>query len=459
MGVKRVLLWGWSGLLLMLSAQAQQLPVRYDPLYEIEAHLKPSPSALARVPLSLDEWQTQYTNIPDSPLQQIALWKLGRSESLPPQRGALFVALDGFGYPANSDWQTPAKGSYQLTALTTLGRQALLEVVATDAPRIAGNNPSAFDTVPFARLSWRTGEWQWQLARAPLRWQGGYSGALLVNDEMPPVPYLQVGFPLRLPLLGTWQFEQFLAEFEQDGEQVWWGGRRFLRPLGNRWQLSLSEAFKALSLPDGITSQIVPYYLYQKWLSDAQRQSGWFNYLAEVGLQYHLNDQERLYAFWLVDDMRAPDFLGGRGANTPRKTALLIGTRLHPTPQTRLIIEFIRTDGTRDGGVYGDSGHAPRYAYSYKGLSMGHPFGANQIGVYARLDYEHADWLLTMEGINLRRFHPQYSGERGYEFEMRLARKVAPNSLVSLRYRTRHLRNSSDPDVGCGWWLEWSQRF
>ncbi len=436
------------------------LPPRHEPLYDLALRLKPSPSTLARTPLSLSEWQAMFREGSSLPLHRIARWKLGLEERLPAQQGGFIVSAEVVGYPAKSNWATPAKGTYRLTALWALGEQALLEVSASDVPRREGINPSAFDTVPLTRLTWRTGEWEWQFARAPLRWQGGYSGALLVNDEIPPVPYLQVGFPLRIPLLGTWQFEQFLSEFRQEGRTVWWGGRRFQRNLGDRWSVSLSEAFKALSLPDGITSQLVPYYLYQKWLSDAQRQSGWLNYLAEVGIQYQWNSQEALYLFWLIDDMRAPDFWGGRGASTPRKTALLVGTRLHPTPETRLIVEVVRTDGTPKGGVYGDSGHDPRYAYTFKGLSMGHPFGANQIGLYARLDYTHKAWLLTLEGTNRRRFHPQYLGERGYEFEMRLVRQLSQQSAVGIRYRTRHLRNNTlEPDARCGWWIEWWQCF
>ncbi len=40
-----------------------------------------------------------------------------------------------------------------------------------------------------------------------------------------------------------------------------------------------AEAFKALSLPDGALSRVAPYYAYQKWMSTAERGSGWFNYL------------------------------------------------------------------------------------------------------------------------------------------------------------------------------------
>ncbi|MFQ3610621.1 MAG: hypothetical protein SNJ72_03905, partial [Fimbriimonadales bacterium] len=256
---------------------AQQLPPRDDPLYDLLARQTPSPTALLRVPRSTEEFFFESGQLETD----YARWKLGDAKRLTETRPLVVAVVDGLGYPDGSDWRT-AEFSYRVVGLIPLGEQALLELVASDARRLAGRNPSAFDTLPLARLTLQSGAVRWQVGRANLRWDGGYSGGLLVNDAMPPVPYASLQFDWRLPLIGTWHFEQFLAQFEQDGHTTWWGARRFSRPLGARWQVSLGEAFKALDLPDGLTSQIVPYYLYQKWLSDSQRRSGWFNYLAEV---------------------------------------------------------------------------------------------------------------------------------------------------------------------------------
>lgn len=454
--------WGLLGAL-----WGQDVPVRDDPLQDLGAYLTANPLTLNNVPQSQREWQQILRNAPDSAIRTIALWKLHQAERLPKVQGKLFAQFTGYLFP-NTNWETPAKATYHVSGVWVLGEQALLECVWSDAPRreppmglgLPEPVPERFDTMPLARLTFRTGAWEWQFGRAFLRWTGGYSGSLIVNDTTPPIAYGKVAFPVRLPLLGSWQCEQFLAQFRQSGRTVWWGGRRFERNLGRRWRLSLAEAFKALDLPDGILSQVAPYYAYQKWMSTAERGSGWFNYLAEVGLQYHLGDQNRIYVFWLTDDMRAPDFWGGRGADTPRKTALLVGTRLNLNPQTRIIWEMVRTDGTRNGGVYGDSGHDRRYAYNIEGFPMGHPFGANQVGFYGRLDYAHQRWLVSVEGYNLRRFHPQYSGERGYELIATIAYQPNPAQLLSMRYRTRHLRNTTlEADARCGWWLEWQQRF
>lgn len=446
----------------------QHLPVREEPLYDLGAVLLQDIPSVMGIPRDEDEWRIALRRAPDTPLRTTALWKLGERTRLTPSQGRVFATFTGYAF-GKEDWETSAKATYRISGVWSVGEQALLEFVWSDVMR-RGNllglslpepAPERFDTLPLARLTFRTGEWQWQFGRAPLRWAGGYSGSLLVNDTTPPVPYVKVAFPMRLPVIGRWQFEQFFASFRQSGRTVWWGGRRFERALSKQLSVSLSEAFKALQLPDGVLSQVAPYYAYQKWMTTVERGSGWFNYLAEIGVQFRLDDKNRLYLFWLTDDMRAPDFWGGRGANTPRKTALLVGARLYPNAQTRVVLEAIRTDGTRNGGVYSASGHDPRYAYAIDGYPMGHPFGANQIGFYGRLDYMHSRrWLVSLEGYNLRRFHAWYSGDRGFEFRAALRRQLSPYSFVSLHYRTRHLRNTAlDPDARCGWWLEWQYRF
>lgn len=433
---------------MLCVAATQQLPPRDDPLYDLQAYLQPTPYTLIRAPRSADELLGQRSN--DTRAEaQIARWKLGDAPALP--SNALFIQaeLQGFLYPERSDWRAPT-GAYRVVGVWTVSEQALLELVLSDARR---RDSSAFDTVPYARLTFQTGEWRWQVGYANLRWLGGYSGGMLVNDESPPVPHAGVQFPLRIPLLGKWQFEQFLSAFEQDGQTTWWSARRIERDFGNRWTLSLAEAFKALELPGAAASQIAPYYLYQKWYSDARRGSGWFNYLAEVGVVYKPDAQQRYYLFWLMDDLRAPNALGGSSI-TPRKVAVLVGARLHPAPNTRLILELVRSDGTRTGGVYDSSGHEPRYAYFYKGLPMGHPVGANRIALYTRAEHENGRWLLAADYASLRRFHQYRPGVRGYTLELLVGYQIAERSLLCVRYRASSLRDSGAPDTRAGWYLQ-----
>lgn len=435
---------------------AQHLPSRDEPLYDYQALLQPAPLTLLRLPQSADEVLKRLGD-DDRPAAHLIRWKLHATPTLPSGTTLLTGELQGFTFPDQSDWRT-AEGTYRVVGAWAISETALLEVVWSDARRREGANPSAFGTVPLAQLTLQTGEWRWQVGYGTLRWLGGYSGGLLVNDAMPAVPYLRVQFPFRIPLLGEWRFEQFLSQFDQDGSATWWGARRFERDFGTRWTLALAEAFKALELPGSAVSQLVPYYLYQKWYSEAPRGSGWFNYLAEMGVVYKPDAQNRVYLFWLIDDMRAPTALGGAPI-TPRKVATLVGTRLHPAPEMRLILELVRTDGTRTGGVYDASGHEPRYAYFYKDLPMGHPIGANQIGLYARADYQSGRWLLAVDYATLRRFHAHRPGVRGYTLEGVIGYQPTERSMLVLRYRARSLRDEGSPDARAGWFLQALTRF
>lgn len=447
--------WGFAVSCVGLCvATAQQLPPRDDPIYDIQARLQPTPATLTRIPRSVDEF-LPHLERDSRPEAQIARWKLGDSVSLPPDGLFFYAELQGFLFPDQSDWRT-AEGTYRIVGVWAISEQALLELTLSDVRR--RENPRAFDTVPYAKLTFQSGEWRWQAGYATLRWLGGYSGGLLINDEMPAVPYAAVRFPLRIPLLGEWRFEQFLSQFEQDGQDTWWSARRIERDFGNQWTFALAEAFKALELPAGAVSQIVPYYLYQKWYSDASRGSGWFNYLAEVGVVYKPDAQNRYYLFWLMDDLRAPTAFGGSSI-TPRKVATLLGARLHPAPDTRLVLELVRSDGTPTGGVYDSSGHAPRYAYYYKGLPMGHPVGANRIAFYARAEHENGRWLYAIDYATLRRFHQFRPGARGYTLELLIGYQTSERSMLTLRYRASHLRDTGAPDTRAGWYLQATAQF
>jgi len=444
----------WSALVIWVFVQlgaAQQLPSRDDPIYDWLARQRPTPSTLLRLPRSADEF-LNILNRESTPVSQLIRWKLSARNTLPEDTKLLVVEMQGFAFFDTDNADIP-QGIYRVAGAWAVSKHALLEVVLSDARRHAGANPGAFGTIPYAQLVLQTGEWRWQIGYRALRWLGGYSGGLLVNDEMPAVPVASVQFPLRIPLLGEWRFEQFLSQFEQDGEPTWWGARRIERDFGTQWTVALAEAFKALELPGSAVSQIVPYYLYQKWYSNARVGSGWFNYLAEVGVVYKLDSQNRLYLFWLMDDLRAPTAFGGSSI-TPRKVATLIGTRIYATPDTRLILELVRSDGTPTGGVYDNSGHALRYAYYYKGLPMGHPIGANRIGFYARAEHERGRWLYAVDYATLRRFHEYRPGLRGYTLELLIGYQPTERGMLCLRYRASYLRDTGAPDVRAGWSLQ-----
>jgi hypothetical protein len=188
---------------------AQQLPSRDDPLYDYLARERPSPATLMRMPRSADEFLRAFPSDAQAS-GAIARWKLGDAPSLPPRATLLMAEAQAFAFPDQSDWRT-AEATYRIVGTWAIDAHTLLEVVWSDARRRTGENPSAFGAVPYAMLTLQAGSVRGQVGYGTLRWLGGYSGGLLVNDEMPSVPHAAIQFPVRIPLLGEWRFEQFLS--------------------------------------------------------------------------------------------------------------------------------------------------------------------------------------------------------------------------------------------------------
>ncbi len=227
---------------------------------------------------------------------------------------------------------------------------------------------------------------EWRIGQAPLRWGGGYSGAMLLSDTAPPLPHVSYQKDWHLGRwLGTWRFQQIVAMFEEDGSQRYVMARRLSRDLSNRWHLSFSEAFKSSKLPQGAAALVTPFYLYQYatmwWYYDGKDE--WFNYLADIQLQYRFG-QQQVYLELLLDDLQAPRWLTRFRYRTPRKSGVLLGYH-HTFPHNaRITIEIAHTDGNPGGGVY--SYKDPRNRWRYRDSVLGHPVGTNRDMLWIRLD-------------------------------------------------------------------------
>ncbi len=227
---------------------------------------------------------------------------------------------------------------------------------------------------------------EWRIGQAPLRWGGGYSGAMLLSDTAPPL--LHLGYRQQWHLgkrLGTWQFEQIAAVFDENGSRRYVMARRLVRALSPRWEISLSEAFKANKLPAGVSALVLPFYFYQHlftWrLYDGNDE--WFNYLADVQVQYRFA-QQKIYMQLLLDDLQAPRWLTRFRYTTPRKSGVLVGYHTPLPHGGQFVAEIAHTDGDPGGGVY--QFKIPENRWLYRDAVLGHPVGTNRDMLWLRAD-------------------------------------------------------------------------
>jgi hypothetical protein len=293
--------------------------------------------------------------------------------------------------------------AWRLYGVTSLGRDVDLVYVADTTRSLFERRPQ----MPWAytaQLRAYTSLGEWRIGQSPIRWGGGYSGAMLLSDNPPPLFHVDYRTTWHLGrLLRTWRFEQLAAAFTEDGERRYLMARRLHRELSPQWEISLAEAFKASKLPYGMTAFILPFYLYQHiytWqLYD--RNDDWFNYMAEVQVQYRFNDQ-MFYFNLLLDDIQAPRWLTRFRYTTPRKSGVLVGYHVPLPGNGQFAVELAHTDGDPGGGVY--SFKSPANRWVYRDAVLGHPVGTNRDMLWLRLDLPIASrTYLALEHVNTRR--------------------------------------------------------
>ena len=90
---------------------------------------------------------------------------------------------------------------------------------------------------------------------------------------------------------------------------------------------------------------------------------------------------------------------------------------------------------------------------------MGHPIGANRIGLYARVEHEAGRWLYGVDYATFRRFHEYRSGARGYQLGLTVGYQASERSVVGLQYRASRMRDADAPTTRAGWYLQAAVRF
>ncbi|GIV19733.1 MAG: hypothetical protein KatS3mg023_1484 [Armatimonadota bacterium] len=312
----------------------------------------------------------------DTPRSE-AIRRLLQGDSAPQARAAAGLAL----------WtgEREPRLAWRVSGIYSVAPQADM-VFSVDTTRSLYEQRAIMPWLYTAQLRVYTSLGEWRIGQAPLRWGGGYSGAMLLSDTAPPLFHL--GYRKQWHLgkrLGTWQFEQIATVFEENGSSRYVMARRFSRALSPQWEISLAEAFKANKLPAGLSAMVLPFYLYQHLLAwrvyDGKDE--WFNYIADLQVQYRFA-QQRVYLDLLLDDLQAPRWLTRFRYTTPRKSGVLIGYHTPLANGGQFIAEIAHTDGNPGGGTY--SYKIPENRWRYRDAVLGHPAGTNRDMLWLRAD-------------------------------------------------------------------------
>ncbi len=267
------------------------------------------------------------------------------------------------------------------------------------------------------------------------RWGSGYLGDMLISDNSPARPTLEIDLPFSLGhTLGSYRFTQFESEYKNSGRTIYEGGRRLEHPLGDRTTLSLEEAYTSTQFrsPDVL---VLPYYAYQKAYYPGTNEPFFFNYNFNIGVTVTPrgpDTNQRVYGQFLVDDLQAPKGLG-KGNVTPRKIGYLLGyADTLARSGTSFAVEYAHTDKQ----TYTKLPPLPTSLAWYNGdLPIGYPSGTNGNQIYARLNQRVTPRVeLSLDGYNRRRASADFPAVTASAVDFALAYRLGQSQSIGLRY-------------------------
>jgi hypothetical protein len=204
---------------------------------------------------------------------------------------------------------------------------------------------------------------------------------MLVSDNAPAHPTIQVEIPFSFGRLGRYHYTQYEATFHNAGRTLYEGGRRIDHPIGDRVWLSAEEGYHSNQFKQPIIL-FLPYYAYQQHNIRNAIEPTVFNYLANIGLSVQPAGPAghmRLYGQFLIDDIEAPGNVG-QGNRVPRKIGYLVGyAQSFPQTGTDAVLEFAHADRATYSAAH------PELAWYSSDLPEGHPVGTNGNEVFVRL--------------------------------------------------------------------------
>lgn len=280
------------------------------------------------------------------------------------------------------------------------------------------------------------------VGRKPLRWGPGFSGALLLADEAPSVPMVQVEKGFRLPgwfgkTFGRLYFTQFAGEFFEDdvatadpiarGTRRYLFGRRIETQEAGRFTVSLGESFKSTRLPDAFYAFTLPsFYFYQdtytRYPGDPRRplqflattppyqNTSWLNYLGDAQVAYRVDSRGTvLYSDLLLDDIKAPEGIG-KGNDTPRKIGFQLGAyapALDRAGRYAARLEYT----TIDTGTYLNA--SPPVYWDNNGKPLGYASQTNADVFFGRVDAAFSPRFKAAAEGYVRRAKDETGGDPG----------------------------------------------
>jgi len=267
------------------------------------------------------------------------------------------------------------------------------------------------------------------------RWGSGYRGDLLLSDNAPARPTLQLELPFSLGrTLGDYRLTQLLSRYRNAGQTIYGGARRLEHPLGDRTTLSVEEDYTSTEFGKA-PLQILPYYAYQKLYLGNNREPLVFNYNLNFGLTVTPRgpgSAGRVYGQFYIDDLQAPKGLG-KGNKTPRKIGYLLGyADALARSGTDLVLEFTHTDRE----LYTRLPPGSLALASFRDdLPLGDPVGPNGNEVFLRLGQRLGPRLdLSVEARDRRRASADFPAVRASALDLALAYHLGASQSVGLAY-------------------------
>ena len=272
----------------------------------------------------------------------------------------------------------------------------------------------------------------WLVGRAYQNWGPSYSGSLILSDNAPAFWQARAARDIDFgKAIGRVKVTQFASVFEDLDQKLYLIGRRYEKPLSDRWQIGLSETAKLNKMPNPLVLAMPLYLYHYLFLHDEDEH---MNNMVGADVLYRASGGRRIYAELLIDDMTAPRLLSD-DFSRPRKIGYTIGFSL-PGPRgdhgSSFRVEYISVDRLTYSASRTD---APELAYLHDTQYIGHAIGPNSEALYLRGERVLSNRLsAVVEYLNQRQKDPG-KPERGSREYLSLTTSwdIAPDKSASVR--------------------------